>query len=170
MAVLTDFYTSGALFNAERTHRYQLWRAWGTGLRLGWLMMNPSTADERLPDPTIRRCLGFAHTWGFEGIEVFNVATFRTPSPDVMVAADRAGVDVFHRTERDAAIRAALPTLGRVIVAWGACPLTCTEAPHVVGLLTGVEVMTLGRTKAGHPKHPLYARGDLQPIPWSAPC
>jgi hypothetical protein len=32
---------------------------------VAFIMLNPSTADETLNDPTIRRCIGFARAWGF---------------------------------------------------------------------------------------------------------
>ena len=167
--MIPAFTEGGAAFNEDRTHRFRLWRAWAPEKpRLAWLMMNPSTADETSLDPTVRRCVGFAHEWGFGGIEVFNVATLRTPSPSVLVMTHNLGIDVFEREARDAAIREVLPTIGRVVVAWGSCSLVCAEAPSVarVFALGGVEVVALGRTKEGHPRHPLYVRGDTLPEAW----
>jgi hypothetical protein len=39
-------------------------------------MLNPSTADAEVEDPTIRRCIGYSHAWGFAGIVVINLFVF----------------------------------------------------------------------------------------------
>lgn len=163
-----EWLDAGADINDMRTHRFRLWRAWGPGQRLAWLMMNPSTADEDVLDPTLRRCVGFAKAWGYDGIEIFNVATLRTPSPATLVAAHKSGLDVFMREQRNAAILATAPSIGRVIVAWGACALTCEEAASGGALFTTSQVMCLGKTLAGHPRHPLYLRADTLPEAWAS--
>jgi hypothetical protein len=63
------------------TYRYVLTRRWVEGPLLGWVMLNPSTADAERDDPTIRRCMGFARTWGFAGIIVRNLYAARSSSP-----------------------------------------------------------------------------------------
>jgi hypothetical protein len=39
---------------------------------------------------------------------------------------------------------------------------------HVVECLRdeGVELRCLGQTSTGDPRHPLYVRGDEEPVPW----
>lgn len=55
----------GATFSPCRTYRYDLWRKWSdTNPPLVVIGLNPSTADERRDDPTIRRCISFARKWG----------------------------------------------------------------------------------------------------------
>jgi hypothetical protein len=39
--------------------------------------LNPSTADETNNDPTIRRCIGFAQTWGYGAVCVTNLFAYR---------------------------------------------------------------------------------------------
>jgi hypothetical protein len=55
-SIRVDGEPKGAVFTEERTHRLYLWRRWHE--QRAWLMfigLNPSTADERLDDPTVRR-------------------------------------------------------------------------------------------------------------------
>lgn len=50
--------------------------------------LNPSTADELLDDPTIRRCVAFARSWGYGALCMTNLFAFRATDPDVMKSAD----------------------------------------------------------------------------------
>lgn len=43
----------GAIFSDDRDYRYRLWRTWDVDLPLvGFIMLNPSTADETEDDQT----------------------------------------------------------------------------------------------------------------------
>ena len=65
-----DYTHSGAELSGDRYYRYSLWRQWDEGPSVLWIMLNPSTADVYVDDPTIRRCVGFAKAWGCSRIEV----------------------------------------------------------------------------------------------------
>lgn len=58
-----------AIFSQSRQYRYTLYRCWGEISRdhgtVMFIGLNPSTADETKDDPTVRRCIGFAKSWGF---------------------------------------------------------------------------------------------------------
>ena len=43
--------------------------------------LNPSTADERIDDPTIRRCRGFAESWGYGKMYMLNLFAYRSTDP-----------------------------------------------------------------------------------------
>ena len=104
------------------SYRYTLGRRWDDGPLLGFVMLNPSTADALQDDPTIRRCVGFARREGLAGIEVVNLFAYRTPKPAALIAASRAGTDVVG-PDNDAAItRMAQDRFGvrAVVLAWGA--------------------------------------------------
>lgn len=49
-----------AEFSPDRVYRYALTRRWSDWPPAVFIMLNPSTADAFVEDPTIRRCLGFA--------------------------------------------------------------------------------------------------------------
>ena len=72
---------SAARFSACRRYRFALWRRWAEGPQVLFVMLNPSTADEDHDDPTIRRCIGFARSWGFAALAVGNLFAWRCSSP-----------------------------------------------------------------------------------------
>lgn len=73
---------AGAGMSECGCYRYWLARCWDAELpKLVWLMLNPSSADAETDDPTIRRCIGFARTWGYGGIGVVNLFALRATDP-----------------------------------------------------------------------------------------
>jgi hypothetical protein len=154
---------STAEFDPDRIYRYSLTRTWNPHrLPLVFVMLNPSTADAFVEDPTIRRCLGFARLWGSGGLIVLNAYALRATDPKALRAhPDPVGPD------NDAVIsRHLTASIGRVVVAWGA-HATPERASHVRALIerAGHRPTCLGRTKAGAPRHPLYLRADSQAVP-----
>ncbi len=145
-----------AVISACGMYRFRLSRHWRDDgpPRAVFLMLNPSTADATEDDPTIRRCIGFARSWGCGGLEVVNLFPWRATSPKDLVTADRAGHDIRCREERDDHIRRALCGLTIRVVAWGAHPLAGPEWAHVCHIFR--QPMALGVTKTGQPRHPLY--------------
>jgi hypothetical protein len=143
-------------------YRYVLSRRWGSAQPLVWIMLNPSTADASVDDPTIRRCCGFARDWGCGGIDVYNLYAYRATNPkELLRCADPVGA------ENDYWIRNIEQDL-RVVVAWGnnAKP---ARVKQVVDLLNNRELQCLGTTASGNPKHPLYIAGNTVPTSWSLP-
>ncbi len=73
------------------SYRYTLSRTWDTLTGVGtvvFVMLNPSTADEHVDDPTIRRCISFAKAAGFAGLYVVNLFAWRATKPADLWAAD----------------------------------------------------------------------------------
>jgi hypothetical protein len=142
-------------------YRYRLSRWWGDGPALPFVMLNPSTADASLDDPTIRRCIGFARREGCGGILVANRYGYRATDPDEL----RAVADPFGPGNDAALLHIALSAgeSGQPIVcAWGAKGGTESRTASIL-LRGGARLVCLGMTKDGHPRHPLYVRAD-QPL------
>jgi len=149
--------TGGATFSRDRRYRYRLWRRWDqTRPVVVFVLLNPSTADARHDDPTIRRCLGFARRWGYGGIEVVNLFAYRATDPRVL----RTVRDPVGRANRHQ-VRAALARAELVVLGWGAS----TEGDR---MLKVSHAYCLGLTSAGQPRHPLYLRRDARPVPYRA--
>lgn len=155
----------GAHISPCGDYRYNLWRLWNTTNRVVWIMLNPSTADASVDDPTIRRCMGFTKQWGVGGIMVVNLFALRSPSPkDLLIHASPVGLF------NDHAIKEALYAVkdNYVIAAWGALKKPFRQrALDVVAMCgdMGVQLLCLGHTKSGDPRHPLYVRKDQERIP-----
>ena len=158
-----------ASLSDDQRYRYTLSRSWGGELEelQTFVMLNPSTADAELDDPTIRRCIGFARALGAPGILVVNLYAFRATKPaDLWRAADPVG------PHNDAILTSVLGGRGRpVIAAWGANARQ-DRVDRFLQLARNAggrrELTALGVTKVGAPRHPLYLRGDAQLTPWSA--
>jgi hypothetical protein len=146
---------STATFGSDGRYRYLLTRRWrAPGPSLGFVMLNPSTADDVKNDATIRRCVGFAKGWGYAGITVANLYAYRATRPSDLRAARRAGIDIVGPGNV-----ATLQTLPRdVVVAWGNLgQADKTQAAAVLEALaaSGHAIWRFGLTGRGHPRHPL---------------
>jgi hypothetical protein len=168
---------TGALFDATDTYawasacgqyRYTLGRVWEPRRPLlTFVMLNPSIADARDDDPTIRKCRGFAERLGFGGIHVVNLYAFRATKPPAMWAARTAGTDIVG-PENDDVLRAAF-SRGDAIAAWGANAAKDPLRVQFVSALAraaGSRLQALSVTKSGAPGHPLMLGYSSTLRPW----
>ena len=136
-------------------YRYLLTRRWAIGPTCLFAMLNPSTADAEVNDPTVLRCIHFAKREGCGGLEIVNQYGYRSSEPRMLARAeDPVG------PENDAHILAAAdrrPLL--TVAAWGAsAPKGLTpRAAEVLAMLgrAGAQVMCLGQNADGSPRHPM---------------
>lgn len=150
-----------ACFSEDQKYRYRLSRTWDIGPHVIFAMLNPSTADASVDDPTIRKCMSFAVRWGYGGISVLNLFALRATNPKELlkVSHDEAvGPDNYQHWE-SAIIEARRHFEPSVVVAWGAVHKKLRfQAETALGWLEefNVQVQCLGKTKDCMPKHPLY--------------
>ncbi|HEX7926421.1 MAG TPA: DUF1643 domain-containing protein [bacterium] len=150
-----------AVFDASKRYRYRLGREWDATLpRVTFVLLNPSTADHRKDDPTIRRCIGFARAWGYGGVEVLNLFAWRATKPKDLRRAVAPVGPANDRHLRDAVRRSA-----RVIVAWGIHGAWQNRDQAALALLRrhGCTPFCLGLTRDGLPRHVLYLRHETSP-------
>jgi len=147
------------------TYRYALSRPAEVPPERGtamFLMLNPSIADATLDDPTIRRCRGFARSWGCNGLTVMNLYALRSTDPaGLWKHPDPVG------PENEYHLRLAAREYGDVVCAWGA-HAKADRVAAVTSLLreAGARLWCLGVTASGAPRHPLYVRGDQPVLAW----
>lgn len=160
-----------AILSEDGKYRYLLERWWGPsrGVVGTFVMLNPSTADADIDDPTIRRCIEFAKSWGWSGICVRNLFAGRATKPEELFKMrnpvgpqnDQYLGGALFRTSKDVA---------PVVCAWGANPKARTAAERFIkrAQAMGHPLYCLGTTKTGAPKHPLYLKGDTKLAPFAA--
>ena len=186
-------YTSaGATISACGAYRYSLWREWrgtpnarwkmwfhddgspvldGAGAQLGepetatFIMLNPSTADGKSDDPTIRRCVAFARSWGYDRMVAVNLFAFRATSPRDLLRLTHhdnpVGINNSHY------VTLAAEQDGVVVCAWGAHGSHLGQDETILGWLQPHSTFCLGRTKDGHPRHPLYVASNAELTPFN---
>lgn len=135
-------------------YRYSLTRIWDKSLpTVAFLMLNPSTADATEDDPTIRKCIGFAKSWGYGGLIVVNVFAWRATDPRELktVAEPRGPASTEHWTY-------ARVGCARTVAAWGKSgpKLTWLRMQQILKVFPDLDC--LGFNADGSPKHPLYLR------------
>jgi len=162
-----------AAFSKDRRHRYLLgrqfvaaqgdllagWAAPREGY-CAWVMLNPSVADERGEDPTLRRCISFTAAWGFRELQVVNLFSAVATDPEHLVAFDEP-----NGPRADAELRAVLRGASQIVVGWGARGGHQRRDTQVRAWLRRAKapVVCLGVTLDGQPKHPLYLPADASP-------
>lgn len=152
---------NGAIFDPTQTYRYALWRSWDALPRIGFVLLNPNRADAEHNDPTIRRCVGFAKRWGFGGLEVVNLFAYRAKTPQLLRQATQPiGQD------NDRYLRTLSNRVDVIVLAWGNWGGLGQRDRAVLPFFQTQKVYSFGLTKLGHPKHPLYLRGDSDRVLW----
>lgn len=155
----------GATFSEDKKYRYLLWREWDP-VKPGivFIMLNPSTADERVLDPTLRRCLGYAREWGYGRMDILNIFAIRSTDPRVLYAHRDPVGEKNDEVIRSTCIRA---RSRMIVAAWGTHGVFQQRDRAVIDLITGKmgqDLHCLQLTNAGIPSHPLYLKGSLKPL------
>lgn len=154
----------GANLSRCGTYRYTLTRRWADrGTTCLFVLLNPSTADALRDDPTIRRCIAFARSWGHAEMIVVNLFALRATAPRVLKAHAKPIGPRNTATLRQHAAAADL-----IVIAWGQHGTHRNRHRTVLKLLQpfAEKVHCLGRTKAGHPRHPLYIAANCPLLTW----
>ncbi len=149
----------------KHPHRFLFGWTWGTGPVGLWVGINPSTATAAEPDPTILKWHGFARRFGWGGMLVVNPFSLRSPDPRDLTRSLNPRWATGGR-DNDRAIEEAASRADLIVPCWGALEgparafIPRVAKVHLMLEQAGKPMWCLGRTKDGHPKHPLY-------LPWS---
>jgi hypothetical protein len=166
MAEVDRHTRRAAKISDDGRYRYALLRRWGDGPAATFILLNPSTADAEHDDPTIRRCVRFARTWGYAALHVVNLYALRATDPaELLTADDPVGPDNDGYLTRHAwRSRMAQAPL---VAGWGvgADP---GRVRQVLAYPPMCDLRCLGYTADGSPRHPLYMRADSPLLPWPA--
>ena len=140
-----------AVISKDGVYRYQLYREWDADLpAILFVMLNPSTADGTSDDPTIRRVVNFAKSWGYGRVYVANLFAFRSTDPKGLRSArDPVG------PENVEIVADLVSKASRTVYAWGNGR---AEPEWLRSLVRTPYCIQTG--KHGVPKHPLFMRKD----------
>ena len=158
-------YTEKANLPWGDSYRYQLTR--GTDKKvICFLMLNPSIADQRIDDPTIRRCKGFMHSLGYTGLIVVNLFPLVATKP-ASLYEHIYKLFSLKLTEREKMhLNYAFYISKTIVAAYGVLKFEELKerAEEVCSLdRFGKPIYALKLTKKGFPSHPLYLKKDLKP-------
>ncbi len=159
--------------DAERTatisddglYRYDLTRRWDDRPWALWVMLNPSTADADQDDRTLFTIQQISRHNGHGGVAVVNLFAYRSRNPDELLScADARGPEnreTIKRWVTDDRVTAIVCGWGN----WWHAHRNHPQRPPRLNvertvLDSGKRLYSIGETKAGDPRHPLYARFD----------
>jgi hypothetical protein len=162
-----------AIFSEDRVYRYTLSRTWfdfqGVEVAadvpryVNFICLNPSTADETKDDPTVRRCVGYAKAWRFDGLVVTNIFAFRSTVPAALYRPSNNPTG----PRNDYYIRQVASMAALVVCAWGEHAKLNGRGDAVRKLIRDVcDPHYLRLNASGRPAHPLYLPASLEPIQW----
>lgn len=157
-----------AEMSPDGLYRYVLRRRWASARILMMILLNASTADAVQNDPTVRRCIYFALNYGFGGLDLFNLFALRATDPKVMLRAeDPIGL------LNDSYIADAAQEHAMVCLAWGNHGCHRNRDRAVLDILSRASprpsLWCFGKTKGGHPKHPLYLPKSTKMVSYMLP-
>lgn len=156
----------GAVMSPCGLYRYHLWRRWGEGPALVWIMLNPSTADGLMNDPTISRCITFTQAWGGNALHVINLFSLRETDSALLFASKLPLRGPEHWNSVVDALSAY--DARHVVCGWGAKGRRSDGDGAMLTFLRGFNVtpMCLGKNRNGTPVHPLYqpSSTELRPL------
>jgi len=151
-----------ALISECGKYRYWLHRSWDDKKKTCmFIMLNPSTADDKQDDPTIRRCINYAKKFGYGSLYVTNLFSYRaTKQSDLKKAEDPVG------KENDNILLAIAKKADKIIAAWGSTGKLMNRSGIIKNLLNsnGHVIFCLNITKNKEPSHPLYLKKNLELI------
>lgn len=152
---------------------------------VGWVGLNPSTADEVVDDPTLRKIVGFTRRWRPTATHVVlaNLWSLRSSEPGDLAGWLRS--NGAHRPDASDAMRVAYGRVcaehafsyldawcDEVVCAWGAptAGITARQLPYRVASLERLVRAWIPRLQIGTgdtPRHPSRAGYDLGLHPWN---
>jgi len=147
---IPEYTLRSAGFSRCNRYRYWLRRIWDPALtHCVFIGLNPSTADAREDDPTLRRCLSFARDWGYGSLLLVNLFSFRATDPRALkMVSDPIG------PRTDLWLRRAVAETDTVIAAWGNGGLLFGRGVKVQQKLANLYCLDV--TALRMPRHPLY--------------
>lgn len=152
-----------AIFSDDRLHRFVLSRVWDVNKGvICFIGLNPSIASDIVDDPTIRKWMGFAERWGYGGILIGNLFSFRATHPSDMKKVKTPTMHILNLS-----YLASIHRISKLTVAsWGNDGAYLQQSRNVLRRLQEfqkpIRAMKIN-IGSGEPAHPLYLPYSLRP-------
>lgn len=157
-----------AIISHDELYRYALMRGINNGYStqgyIMFIMLNPSTADATLDDPTIRRLYGITTDEGYSRFVVCNLFAYRATNPLMLQQVPNP-----IGARNDGIIRYFAQRADKIICAWGSLSYNYKRirARRVCDIIKNQKLHCLGLTQNGmYPRHPLYLKNGTKVIPY----
>lgn len=151
-----DLYNStgnGAAFSPCRKYRYALWRIWDKSKPLVMFVgLNPSTANETEPDPTIKSVTRITKHNGYGGFYMMNCFPYVSTDPDKLRDYGNTAVN-------DNWLYKVAPQCKDIVFAWGTFKVVTDLGRDIELMGMFPNAKALGINKNGTPRHPLFTKG-----------
>ena len=136
-------------------YRYSLSREWNKDKKkVLFIMLNPSKADDKIDDPTVKRCICFAKNWGFGGLMIGNLFAYRTTYPkELFKTKNPIGKDNLKFLKK------MIKSSNLTICAWGNKQGLPPKYLRELTDLYYLKILSDGKT----PGHPLRLKKDIKP-------
>lgn len=138
-----------AFFSPDRAHRLWLYRGWDERKPyVFYVGLNPSKADHKVDDMTVKKGIGFAEILGCGSAYFANAHSLISTDPKRLYGAP----DAIH-PDTDRYLLSLAVGAYRLIVCWGAFPKFDQRFNAVSDLLARYSPKCFGRTRNGYPHH-----------------
>ena len=143
-----------AEFSIDKKERYSLKREWDKSKnKILYIMLNPSLADDKNDDPTIRRLVSFTKKYNYGGFLVGNIFTTITPNPKELDKSKGISDKNFEELIK------LINKVDQIVYAWG----SSIEEPQLLKKLV-LNPKCFVKNLNGTPKHPLYVPSQTKLI------
>ena len=130
----------------DREERFSLSRIWDKKKpKLLYIMLNPSIADDKRDDPTIKRLIFFTKKFRYGGFYVANLFTQITPYPKEL------NMDNLSKKNNFKIINDLIKKSDSIVYAWGNLVSEPRDLLEIID-----SPLCFGKNLNGTPKHPLY--------------
>ena len=130
----------------DREERFSLSRIWDQKKpKLLYIMLNPSIADDKRDDPTIKRLIFFTKKFRYGGFYVTNLFTQITPYPKEL------NMDNLSKKNNLKIINDLIKKSDSIVYAWGNLVSEPRDLLEIID-----SPLCFGKNLNGTPKHPLY--------------
>lgn len=153
-----DHLFKDATFSSCKKYRYELIRVWDWSLPLvQFIGLNPSKADAKEDDPTIKSVTRISAFNGYGGFIMSNLYAYISTDPAELIKDENVSMN-------DKYLKRISYECQDVVYAWGNFKVS-DRAAEVMKLIPGG--LCIGKNSNGSPKHPLFQKGKSVLIPFT---